>query len=58
MHLSELISQLEDLLAQNGDMPVHLDSGQPVKEVDFVYPMAPGLNGLVPCVPAEAIVIK
>lgn len=56
MHLSDLISQLEDLLDQNGDMPVQLDSGQPVQEVDFVYPMHPEMKA--PAVPAEAIVIK
>lgn len=56
MHLTELISQLEDLLDQNGDMLVQLDSGQPVQEVDFVYPMDPGQKR--PAIPAEAIVIK
>ena len=56
MHLTELISQLEDLLDQNGDMMVQLDSGQPVQEVDFVYPMDPDMKS--PAVPAEAIVIK
>ncbi|WP_168798041.1 hypothetical protein [Pacificoceanicola onchidii] len=56
MHLSELINELEDLLDQNGDMVVQLDSGQPVQEVDFSYPMDPGMKA--PALPAEAIVIK
>lgn len=56
MHLTELISQLEDLLDQNGDMLVQLDSGKPVQEVDFVYPMDPDMKS--PAVPAEAVVIK
>ncbi|WP_406736324.1 hypothetical protein [Thioclava sp. GXIMD4215] len=56
MHLTELISQLEDLLDQNGDMPVQLDSGQPVREVDFFYPLTSDMKSYA--VPAEAIVIK
>lgn len=56
MHLTELICQLEDLLDQNGDMLVQLDSGQPVQEVDFVYPIDPDMKSIA--VPAEAIVIK
>ena len=56
MHLSDLISQLEELLDQSGDMLVELDSGQPVQEVDFVYPKSPDMKS--PAVPAEAVVIK
>lgn len=56
MLLSELINQLEDLLDQNGDMIVQLDSGQPVQEVDFSYPMDPDMKS--PAIPADAIVIK
>lgn len=56
MHLTELISELEDLLDQNGDMLVQLDSGQPVQEVDFVYPVDQDTKSFA--VPAEAIVIK
>ena len=56
MLLSQLVAELEDLLEQNGDMPVELDSGQPVQEVDFCYPVDPITSAIA--VPAESIVIK
>ncbi|WP_164885779.1 hypothetical protein [Paenirhodobacter populi] len=56
MQLSELIGQLEEFLDQNGDMVVQLDSGQPVHNVDFVYPADP-VTGALDISP-EAIVIK
>ncbi len=56
MLLSQLVTELEELLDQNGDLVVELDSGKAVQEVDFVYPMDPGQKW--PAIPAEAIVIK
>lgn len=56
MQLSDLITTLEDLFQQNGDMRVELDSGKPVEEVDFVYLMKPGIRAAE--LPADAIVIK
>lgn len=56
MLLSQLVAELEDLLDQNGDLVVELDSGKAVEEVDFVYPVDPITSAIA--VPAESIVIK
>lgn len=56
MLLSELINQLEDLLDQNGELVVELDSGKPVEWVDFCYPVDPETGAVA--VPATSIVIS
>ena len=51
MLLSELVAELEELLDQNGDLVVLLDSGKAVEAIDFNYPEPPYLV-------ADSLVIK